>query len=62
MRRNCTAAPSSQDQLDEQEFHAVLTDCALPTDVSRVFDDYLTIAYRGAFETYLVVHKALWRR
>lgn len=62
MRRDWTAARSLQDQPDEQEFHAILTDCALPTDVSRVFRDYLTIAYSGAFETYLVVHKALWLR
>jgi hypothetical protein len=43
-------------------FLAILTDCALPADVSRVFDEYLTLGTAGGSEALLVVHKALLRR
>jgi hypothetical protein len=52
----------AQERYDEQEFLAILTDCALPADVSRVFDEYLTLDNVGGSEAVVVVHKALLGR
>jgi hypothetical protein len=63
VRRESNQVPRpAQERYDEQEFLAILTDCALPADVSRVFDEYLTLDNVGGSEAVVVVHKALLGR
>ena len=59
-RRGISGFDSGDDSADEFEsdYDAVLTDCALPGEVSRAFAEYLTVG-RPGHEGILVVDRAL---